>query len=79
QPLSSPDQFAYIQQRLRALGVTDYLLETWGMEGEFYRFYCRATVGGDPDRSRYFEATDRDPFEAMIRVLRDVESWRAGR
>ncbi len=79
QPLSSPDPFAYIQQRLRALGVTDYLLETWGMEGEFYRFYGRATVGGNPDHSRYFEATDRDPFEAMIRVLADVESWRAGR
>ncbi len=78
-PLFSPDAFAYIQQRLRELGARHYLLETWGIREELYRFYCKVAIGDDPDHTRYFEATHSDPLEAMARVLRDVEGWRAGR
>ena len=67
-----------IQHRLRQLGATYYLLELWGSEGQ-YRFYCKMALGGNPDFSRYFEATDSDPLRAMAKVLAQVESWRAGR
>jgi hypothetical protein len=35
-------------------------------------------VGGDPDYTRYFEATDATALGAIGRVLEDVEIWRAG-
>jgi hypothetical protein len=65
--------------RIRQLGATYYLLETWGDRGQLYRFYCKMAVGGNPDYSRYFEATDADALAAMDKVLREVEDWRAAR
>ena len=73
------ERFERIQQRLRRLGATYYLLEAWGSEDQLFRFHCRMALAGSPGATRHFEATDRDPFEAMSRVLREVEAWRAGR
>jgi len=69
------DHFSYIQQRLRELGATYYLLETWGNQG-MYRFYCRMAIGGNPNFTRHFESTGGNPLEAMGQVLRQVEAWR---
>jgi hypothetical protein len=68
-----------IQRRLRELGATYSLLESWGNQGQLYRFYCKMGIGGNSNYTRYFEATDADPLHAMSIVLQQVESWRAGR
>ncbi|MHC4176301.1 MAG: hypothetical protein ACYSWU_02275 [Planctomycetota bacterium] len=73
------DQFTLIRGRLRQLGATYYLLEAWGSQEQLYRFYCKVAVGGNPDYTHNFEATDADPLQAMARVLRQVEAWRAER
>jgi hypothetical protein len=70
--LSSDD----IQQRLQHLGATYYLLEKWGNNDQLYRFYCQVAAGRSADYTHYFEAVDADPLQAMLQVLRRVESWR---
>ena len=62
-----------------SIGATYYLLETWGRNGELYRFHCKMAVAGNPDYTRHFEATDSDASRAMQQVLEQVEAWRAGR
>jgi hypothetical protein len=71
------DQFSHIQRRFRELGATYTLLETWGDQGQLYRFYCRMAMGGSSSYTRFFEATDADPLGAMSRVLAQVEAWRS--
>ncbi len=79
-PTAAPsDRFVYIQNRLRHLGATYYLLESWGSQGELYRFYCKMAVGGTSTYNRYFEATDADALQAMAKVLAEVETWKSGR
>lgn len=73
------DPFLQIQQRLRSLGAIHYSLETWGPQGEAYRFQCRMAAGHNPNYSRHFEATDVDPLRVMQTVLNDVEAWKSGR
>ena len=59
------------------MGATYYLLESWGNQRQFYRFYCKMAVGGNPNYTRYFEATQGNALQAMAQVLQQVESWRA--
>jgi hypothetical protein len=73
------DWFTAIQQRLRGLGATYYLLETWGTNGELYRFHCKMAVAGNQGFTRHFEATDSSASRAMQSVLEQVEGWRAGK
>jgi len=70
------DQFTQLQRRLRELGATYYLLETWGVRGELYRFHTRIAVGGNANYTRHFEATEPDALRAMRKVLAEVEAWR---
>jgi len=82
---SAPDsctaQFRQIERRLRELGATYYLLETWGTQGDRYRFLCHMAIAGNTDdgRNRIFQAADSDPLGAMQNVLQQVEDWRGGR
>ncbi len=78
QPVDRFDRFTAIERKLREYGASYYLLETLGNEGE-YRFHCRMAVSQNPNYSRHFEATDRDPIRAMNTVLERVEAWRSGR
>jgi hypothetical protein len=73
-------QFRGMEKRLRELGATYYLLETWGSSGDRYRFFCKMSLAGDADynRNRIFQATAADPLRAMQDVLAQVEQWRAG-
>jgi hypothetical protein len=64
-----------IPKRLKDLGATYYVLESWGNDQQLYRFYCRMAVAGSSDYTQCFEATDANPQQAMQRVLRQVESW----
>jgi hypothetical protein len=77
----STAQFRHIEQRLRELGATYYLLETWGPGGDQYRFFCRMAIAGNSDygRNRIFQNTDSDPLRAMLSVLDQAEQWRSGR
>jgi hypothetical protein len=72
------DPFHAIQDRLRRLGATYYLLESWGNRDQVYRFYCKMAVGGSADYTRCYEATHADPLEAMRQVLRQVEAQTDG-
>jgi hypothetical protein len=69
-----------MEQRLRELGATYYLLETWGAGGDRYRFFCKMAIAGNADynRNRIFQATAVDPLRAMQDVLGQVEQWRSG-
>ena len=73
------DHFTVMERKLREYGATYYLLETWGNEGQLYRFHCRMAINNNPNYTRQFEATDRDALRAMSQVLERVEAWRAGR
>ena len=78
-PRQTVDRFTYIQTRLRELGATYYLLESWGADGQYFRFHCRMAVGGSQGYARHFEATESDALQAMARVLNEVEAWRGSR
>ena len=71
------DRFTYVLGRLKELGAVYYLLETWGSEGQRFRFHCKMAIGGNPGYTRHFEATDAEPVQAIARVLSEVETWRA--
>lgn len=77
--VQQPERFTWIEKRLREYGATYYLLETWGNEGELYRFHCKMALGNNPNFTRHFEATDSEALKSMSRVLEQVELWRAGR
>ena len=79
QPRRTVDRFTYIQTRLRELGATYYLLESWDSDEQNFRFHCRMAVGGSQEYARHFEATESDALQAMARVLEEVESWRGSR
>jgi hypothetical protein len=73
------EQFSTIQQRLRAMGATHYVLETWGPQGDQYRFQCRMSAGHHPGYTRQFEAIDDDALRVMQTVLEEIDAWKAGR
>jgi hypothetical protein len=72
------DQFTGTLQRLRQCGVTYFLLELWGTQGQYYRFQCEIPIGGNSSFTRHLEAIDEDPLQAMAEVLRQIEQPRAG-
>jgi hypothetical protein len=78
-PAVVAEQFSTIQQRLRAMGATHYVLETWGPEGALYRFQCRMSAGHHPGYTRQFEAIDDDALRVMQTVLEEIDAWKAGR
>jgi hypothetical protein len=77
--LQPPDRFSVIERRLREDGAIYYLLETWGNDGELYRFHCKMAIANNPNCTRHFEATHREATQAMTQVLEQIEAWRAGR
>lgn len=78
QGVAADARFKQIQHRLRELGATYYLLETWGDQSDAYRFYCRMAIGGNQHVTKQFNCVDRDPMVAMTNVLQQVESWQKG-
>ena len=79
QATAGSDPFSLIQDRLRQLGATYYLLESWGDQKREFRFYCRMAIGGNSQYTRSFWSIDGDPVRAMGQVLGQVESWRSDR
>ncbi len=78
EPNSSNIDFTSIQERLKQLGATYYLLEAWGDNTDAFRFYCRMSIGGNPHVTRPFFCVDGDPLKAMANVLQQVEDWQKG-
>lgn len=76
---SSVDRFRSMELRLRQMGATYCLLESWGPQWEMYRFHCKVGVGGSTNFTRSFEATDVDPLAAVGKVVEQVEQWRTVR
>ena len=76
--ISPADQFKYVQERLRQLGATYYLLETCGDQKAEFRFFCKMSVGGNPRVNIPFWCIDADPLKAMTQVLKQVEAWQGG-
>ena len=72
------EQFSALEERLKALGATHYRLETWGAQGELFRFRAMMSLSSRSNHNRYFEATDRDAMRSVERVIEQVERWRAG-
>ena len=68
------DRFTYVQDRLKQLGATYYLLEMFEGREEQYRFHCCIPVGGNSSYTRKYEALDPSPLGAMVKVLRQVEA-----
>jgi hypothetical protein len=77
-PAGAATPFSQIQDRLKQLGATYYLLETWGNQQQLYRFYCKMAVGGNTNYTHCFEYISADPVQAMSEVLKQVEGWRNG-
>ena len=76
--LSPSDRFEYVQERLRQLGATYYVLETCGEEKREFRFLCKMSIGGNPRVTKLFWCLDGDPLKAMTEVLNQVEDWQSG-
>jgi len=74
---TSDEKFRQAETRLRELGATHYMLETWGPDNNRYHFVCKMAVGDNAEVSRVFQAFGDDPWQAMGTVLRQVEEWRA--
>lgn len=72
------DPYRTIQKRLREMGATYYLLESWGNDRQMYRFFCKMAIGGSRDYTRCFEATADEPLQAMRQVLEQVENQKKG-
>lgn len=71
------DTVAAIEQRLRQLGASYYLLERWGHRRSLYRFQCRMPLKDDPNHYTQFQAIEDQPLRAMQDVLRRIEAWQS--
>jgi hypothetical protein len=75
----SSDPLARPYAKLRDLGATSSRLETWGTDGDRYRFQCRVATDADATETQHFEATDEQPLRAIERVVQQVEAWQGQR
>ena len=67
-----------VLDRLKKLGATYFLLETYGDEVRQFRFYCRMAIGGNPRVTKHFWCSDSDPLKAMTQVLKQVQDSQVG-
>lgn len=66
-------------ERLRALGPTEYSLEPWGRQGEFFRFRCAMPLTPDHEVTRQFEAVAETPLASIEQVVGEVTHWQTAR
>jgi hypothetical protein len=69
------NKFRKVEMRLRELGATQYMLESWGASNEQYRFECRMAVGGNVVVTLHFKAIESNHWRAMVILLGQVEQW----
>jgi len=62
--------------RLNALGIRDFQLQPGERRGEFH-FSCRFASVNNPRVVHRFEAEAAEPLDAVAKVLRQIDDWRA--
>ncbi len=72
-----PKSWVAARQRLQELNITKFSLQPAENDRLFY-FRCVSSSPNNPRVTRNFEASGREPLEAVGRVLSQVEQWRAG-
>lgn len=77
-PLTVAEQVEPLLERLRELGVVEYVLERWG-DGRLYRFRCEMPLEASPRLTQQFEAVTDDPQQCVAQVVAQIDSWRVGR
>ncbi len=71
------EQVKPLLEQLRALGSTEYSLEPWGQEGEFFRFRCAMPlVAQDRQFTQQFEAVAETPRASIEQVVSEVTRWK---
>ena len=71
------EQLRPLLQQLQSLGPTEYSLEPWGREGEFFRFRCAMPlVAQDKQVTQQFEAVATTPRASIEQVMSEVASWK---
>ena len=73
------EQVEPLLERLRALGPTEYSLEPWGRQGEFFRFRCAMPLTPDHEVTRQFAAVAPTPLASIEQVMGEVANWRTAR
>lgn len=73
------EQVEPLLERLRALGSTEYSLEAWGREGEFFRFRCAMPLAQDKQFTQQFEAVAETPRASIEQVVSEVTRWQTAR
>ncbi|MCH8839739.1 MAG: hypothetical protein IH831_03520 [Planctomycetes bacterium] len=73
------EQVEPLLERLRALGSTEYSLEPWGREGEFFRFRCAMPLAQDKQFTQQFEAVAETPRASIEQVVSEVTRWQTAR
>ena len=73
------EQMEPLLERLRALGSTEYSLEPWGREGEFFRFRCAMPLAQDKQFTQQFEAVAKTPRASIEQVVSEVTRWQTAR
>jgi len=64
-----------LSARIEQLGAVRYRLETWGNQGELFRFWCEMPLVPGVGTVAFFEAIASQPEEAMENVVRQIETW----
>ncbi len=72
-PALPPDRFTATDRYLRQLGATYCRLETYGDNGQQYRFQCRMPPSRGSTSPRDFDAVDAVAGRAMEKVLTQVK------
>jgi hypothetical protein len=75
---SANNQLMVVVKRLQELGATYFVLELCGDQKDSFRFFCKMSIGGNPQVTKPFWSFDRDPLKAMMRVLKQVEESQIG-
>jgi hypothetical protein len=76
-PEGLSEQVRPLLEKLRALGSTEYSLEPWGSEGDFFRFRCAMPlVAQDRQSSQQFEAVAATPQASIEQVVSEVAHWK---
>ncbi len=78
-PAGLAEQVEPLLERLRALGPTEYSLEPWGRQGEFFRFRCAMPLTPDHEATRQFEAVAATPLASVEQVVGEVTHWQTAR
>jgi hypothetical protein len=77
QPFVATPQCEELLGQLRQLGASYYALETWGAQGQYFRFQAKVAAGNGAGYVRHFDTIDPSAEEAMASVVGQVERWRA--